>query len=248
MERASADRTALELLVHGVGGATPEKMLNDPRTVRITGDDTAAVYRRADDVTADTGPGDDRGRDAPVPEAYVWSNLTSGNGTRALWLLLLPFMVVNLAHWMRPAARERVRTVRLYGLLVRLAALSLTVLLVAAACEVALDLTAWQCAGTPECAERHSWLGFLSPAVSNHGWWSLPGRRLALAALVPTALTGLLWYLSHRTWRAYESQEPSTARPNPRTDPVTPHSADPASGTGAAWWPASARRTRRRDC
>jgi len=107
VERASADRTALELLVHGVGGATPEKMLNDPRTVRITGDDTAAVYRRADDVAADTGPGDDRGRDAPVPEAYVWSNLTSGNGTRALWLLLLPFMVVNLAHWMRPAARER---------------------------------------------------------------------------------------------------------------------------------------------
>ncbi|SER70031.1 hypothetical protein SAMN04487983_1020111 [Streptomyces sp. yr375] len=220
MERVSADRTALELLVHGVGGATPEKMLNDPRTVRITGDETAAVFRRADDVTADTGPGHDRGRDAPVPEAYVWSNLTSGNGTRALWLLLLPFMVVNLAHWMRPAARERVRAVRLYGLLVRLAALSLTVLLVAAACEVALDLTAWQCAGTPACADRHSWLGFLSPTVSNGGWWSTPGRRLALAALVPTALTGLLWYLSHRTWRAYESQEPLDPTPEPETGPA----------------------------
>ncbi|OQR62061.1 hypothetical protein B6E66_20920 [Streptomyces maremycinicus] len=219
MERASADRAALELLVHGVGGATPEKMLNDPRTVRITGDDTAAVFRRADDVTADTGPADDRRRDAPVPEAYVWSNLTSGNGTRALWLLLLPFMVVNLAHWMRPAAREDVRAVRLYGLLVRLAALSLTVLLVAAACEVALDLTAWQCAGTTACAERHSWLGFLSPAVSDDGWWSLPGRRLALAALVPTALVGLLWYLSHRTWRAYESQEPLDRAPEPENGP-----------------------------
>lgn len=219
MERASADRTALELLVHGVGGATPEKMLNDPRTVRITGDDTAAVFRRADDVGAETGPADDRGRAAPVPEAYVWSNLTSGNGTRALWLLLLPFMVVNLAHWMRPAAREGLRAVRLYGLLVRLAALSLTVLLVAAACEVALDLTAWQCAGTTACAERHSWLGFLSPAVSDGGWWSLPGRRLALAALVPTALVGLLWYLSHRTWRAYESQEPLDRAAEPENGP-----------------------------
>ncbi|MDR6975239.1 hypothetical protein J2X68_001923 [Streptomyces sp. 3330] len=218
MERASADRTALELLVHGVGGATPEKMLNDPRTVRITGDHTAAVFRRADDVTADTA--EDRGRDAPVPEAYVWSNLTSGNGTRALWLLLLPFMVVNLAHWMRPAAREGSRAVRLYGLLVRLAALSLTVLLVAAACEVALDLTAWQCAGTTACAERHSWLGFLSPAVSDGGWWSLPGRRLALAALVPTALVGLLWYLSHRTWRAYESQEPLDRASEPENGPA----------------------------
>ncbi|MER6493682.1 hypothetical protein [Streptomyces griseorubiginosus] len=181
-------------------------MLDDPRTVRITGDDVAAVFRRADDVDAESRPGS--GRTGPVPEAYVWCNLTSGNGTRALWLLLLPFMVVNLAHWMRPTARHRKRTVRLYGLLVRLAGLTLTVLLVAAACEVALDLAAWQCAGTRACADSHSWLGFLSPGVSDDGWWSRPGRRLALAALVPATLTGLLWYLSHRTWSAYESQQP----------------------------------------
>ncbi len=212
-DRPTGSRAALELLVHGVGGATPEKMLNDPRTVRITGDDTAAVHRRADDVDAEYGPAGRR--DRPVPEAYVWSNLTSGNGTRALWLVLLPFMVVNLAHWMRPATEGRVRLVRVYGLLVRLAALSLTVLLVAAACEVALDLTAWQCAGTRACAARHTWLGFLSPASSRDGWWSLPGRRLALAALVPAALTGLLWFLSHRTWRAYESQEPLARAPEP---------------------------------
>ncbi|GAB2847778.1 hypothetical protein GCM10027074_13100 [Streptomyces deserti] len=203
--------TALELLVHGVGGTTPQEMLNDPRTERITGDDIAAVFRRADDVDAETRT--DHRRDGPVPEAYVWCNLTSGNGTRALWLLLLPFMVVNLAHWMRPTARGRRRTVRLYGLLVRLAGLTLTVLLVAAACEVALDLAAWQCAGTLTCSDRHSWLGFLSPTVSDGGWWSRPGRRLALAALVPTALTGLLWYLSLRTWSAYESQQPMTRAP-----------------------------------
>ncbi|KAB2971326.1 hypothetical protein F8R89_04265 [Streptomyces sp. SS1-1] len=202
-------RIALELLVHGVGGTTPQQMLDDPRTERITGDDTAAVFRRADDVDAESRPGDYRGR--PVPEAYVWCNLTSGNSARALWLLLLPFMVVNLAHWMRPAARDRARTVRLYGLLVRLAGLILTVLLVAAACEVALDLTAWQCAGTDACAGRHTWLGFLSDG----GWWSRPGRRLALAAVVPTALTGLLWYLSRRTWSAYESQQPMSQRSEP---------------------------------
>ncbi|MFE9172840.1 hypothetical protein ACFYNZ_25780 [Streptomyces kebangsaanensis] len=205
---------ALELLVHGVGGTTPERMLDDPRTVRITGDDTAAVFRRADDVDAETRPGKHRG--TPVPEAYVWCNLTSGNGARALWLLLLPFMVVNLAHWMRPGAPGRPRTTRLYGLLVRLAGLTLTVLLVAAACEVALDLTAWQCAGTRACAARHSWLGFLSPAAG--GWWSAPGRRLALAALVPATLTGLLWYLAHRTWSAYESQQPMSRDPEPEED------------------------------
>ncbi|WP_438818232.1 hypothetical protein [Streptomyces thermoviolaceus] len=198
---------AVELLVHGVGGTTPQEMLDDPCPVRITGDGTAAVYRRSDDVDAETRPGGHR--DAPVPEAYVWSNLTSGNSSRALWLLLLPFMVVNLAHWMRPSARGHRRTVRLYGLLVRLCGLTLTVLFIAAACEVALDLVAWQCAGTRACTARHSWLGFLSPAEG--GWWSTPGRRLVLAALVPSALTALLWYLSHRTWNAYESQQPPSA-------------------------------------
>jgi hypothetical protein len=217
VERAQqhpATGCALELLVHGVGGTTPERMLDDPRTVRITGDDTAAVFRRADDIDAETRSGKRRG--TPVPEAYVWCNLTSGNGARALWLLLLPFMVVNLAHWMRPGTPGRPRTVRLYGLLVRLVGLALTVLLVAAACEVALDLTAWQCAGTRACAARHSWLGFLSPTAD--GWWSAPGRRLVLAALVPAALTGLLWYMAHRTWSAYESQQPMSRDPEPEED------------------------------
>ena len=214
--RAEGSGIALELLVHGVGGTTPQDMLDDPRTVRITGDDTAAVFRRADDVDAESRP--EEYRDRPVQEAYVWCNLTSGNSARALWLLLLPFMVVNLAHWMRPTARGRDRTVRFYGLLVRLTGLTLTVLLVAAACEVSLDLAAWQCAGTRACAERHSWLGFLSPAVSDEGWWSSPGRRLAVAAVVPTALVTLLWYLSRRTWSAYESAQPLSRRPEPDED------------------------------
>ncbi|MEV7544729.1 hypothetical protein [Streptomyces sp. NPDC089915] len=199
---------ALELFVHGVAGAAPGELLRDPHPVRVTGDSTAAVFRRAEDADAEAHPERYAGR--PVPEAYCWSRLTSGNGARALWLLLLPFMIANLAHWARPAAAPAgppPRAVRAYGLLVRLLALSLTVLLVAAACEVALDLLAWQCAGTPACTGGRSWTGFLRPG----GWWAQPGRRLALGALVPAALTGLLWFLSARTWSAYESQPPPTA-------------------------------------
>ncbi|MFJ8848947.1 hypothetical protein [Streptomyces sp. NPDC102437] len=225
---------ALELLVHGVGGATPQEMLDDPRTVRITGDATAAIYRRAEDTDAEQHP--ERYRDRPIPEAYCWSNLTSGNGSRALWLLLLPFVVVNLAHWMRPTARSRTRTVRLYGVLVRLVALSLTVLLTAAACEVALDLAAWQCAGVPDCSNQRSWLGFLSTAQG--GWWSQPGRRLALAALVPTALVALLWFLSNRTWSAYESQRPLTGT---EPDDLDPTPAPATTGTGPVVRPALGR-------
>ncbi|WP_128977616.1 hypothetical protein [Streptomyces roseicoloratus] len=216
---------ALELLVHGVGGATAADMLDDPRTVRVTGDRTAAMHRRRDDVDAENHP--ERYADRPVPEAYCWSNLTSGNGARALWLLLLPFMVANLAHWMRPPTEGRARLVRLYGVLVRLVALTLTVLLTAAACEVALDLTAWQCAGSGACAGRRSWLGFLS--ADRAGWWSQPGRRLALAALVPTALVGLLWYLSNRTWSAYEAQRPPTGYD---ADPDLASYPDADTGTG----------------
>ncbi|MEV7413982.1 hypothetical protein [Streptomyces sp. NPDC089919] len=222
---------ALELLVHGVGGADPAALLDDPRTVRITGDATAAVFRRTDDADAETRPERFPGR--PVPEAYVWSRLTSGNGTRALWLLLLPFMVANLAHWARPAAAPGGRTVRAYGVLVRLLALSLTVLLTAAACEVALDLVAWQCAGSPRCTAGRSWLGPLEPAGG--GWWSAPGRRLALAALVPAALTGLLWYLSHRTWSAYESQRPPATGSWPE-DPDEDRAGIPALGRPGFWY------------
>ncbi|MGW4746358.1 hypothetical protein ACWEPR_16300, partial [Streptomyces sp. NPDC004290] len=220
---------ALELLVHGVGGATPQDMLDDPRTVRVTGDRTAAMYRRGEDLDAEDHP--ERYAARPVPEAYCWSNLTSGDGARALWLLLLPFMVANLAHWMRPPSQGRPGLVRLYGVLVRLVALTLTVLLTAAACEVALDLTAWQCAATTACTDRYSWLGFLS--AGRGGWWSVPGRRLALAAVVPTVLVGLLWYLSNRTWSAYEAQRPPTGYDVPVAEPpADTEAADAADPAG----------------
>ncbi|MDK1474739.1 hypothetical protein QNO07_15130 [Streptomyces sp. 549] len=200
---------ALELLVHGVGGATPHDMLDDPRTVRVTGDGTAGIHRRADDADAEERA--DGHPAQPVPEAYCWSNLTSGNGARALWLILLPFMIANLAYWMRPAAPRAHPAQRLYSVLVRLIALSLTVLLVAAACEVALDLVAWQCAGAAGCARNTSWLAFL--AADGDGWWSTPGRRLVVASLLPVLLTALLWGLSRRTWSAYESAPPPPLAP-----------------------------------
>ncbi|MFH9421934.1 hypothetical protein [Streptomyces sp. NPDC017529] len=205
---------ALELLVHGVGGTTPERMLGDPRTVLVTGDDTAAVYRRADDADAEQRPEDYRAE--PVREAYCWCNLTSGNGARALWLVLLPFMVANLAHWMRPAAPAAHRGHRVYDVLVRVLALSLTVLLAAAVCEVALDLTAWQCAGSAACVADKSWLGFLSP--DQGGAWSGPGRRIVVAAVVPLLVVGFLWWLSQRTWSAYESASPPPRRPGTSRD------------------------------
>ncbi|MET9699522.1 hypothetical protein ABZY31_21715 [Streptomyces sp. NPDC006529] len=221
------------MLVHGVAGAAPGELLGDPRTVRVTGDSTAAVFRRTEDADAEAHPERYTGR--PVPEVYCWSRLTSGNGARALWLLLLPFMVANLAHWARPPAPAgAARAVRAYGLLVRTVALSLTVLLIAAACEVSLDLFAWQCAGSARCAASRSWLAVLSP--ERGGWWSQPGRRLALGALVPAGLTWLLWYLSNRTWSAYESQPPPPAAPEPDEAEDGVEGGAPALGRPGFWY------------
>ena len=208
-----AKAAALELLVHGVGGTTPEDMLQDPHIVRVTGDATAGTYRRWGDRDAERRR--PPGETGPVQEAYSWAHLTSGSASRAFWLLLLPFMVVNLVHWMRPARgvsggrRARRGADAAYDLLVRLAALCLTVLLTAAACEVALDLTAWQCAGDAWCSAHKSWLDFMSAA--HGGWWAQPGRRLAVGAALPAIVVAVLWFLSARTWAAYESQRPPRA-------------------------------------
>ncbi|CAM5307844.1 hypothetical protein SVIOM74S_08923 [Streptomyces violarus] len=75
-----------------------------------------------------------------------------------------------------PRAAVKKTCGELYGLLVRLAGLTLTVLLVAAACEVALDRAAWQRAGTR--VRRVALLARrLSPDVSDDGWLEQAGPR-----------------------------------------------------------------------
>ncbi|MEY9941790.1 hypothetical protein [Streptacidiphilus sp. MAP5-3] len=232
----------MELLVHGVGGTTPETMLDDPHLKQVTGDTVSGTYRRWQDQDAERRPADYRG--GAVLEAYSWARLTSGAASRAFWLLLLPFMFVNLAHWMRPAEPEQAggavggtgtgtadgadsgtadgavgsRDRVLYEALVRVIAGSLTVLLTAAACEIALDLLAWQCAADGRCVAQHSWLVF---ALGGHGgWWGMPGRRLVVAALVPLAMLGVLGRLSRMTWSSYEAVRPMEAERGNGPEPI----------------------------
>jgi hypothetical protein len=183
-----------ELRVHGVSGTPPEAMLDHPNVRRCAGDDEAGFYRRRypDGLVP---PGADR------VEAYSWGGLTSGSPLRVLWLLLLPFTLVNVSHFMQPRelpAGDRRR--RLLEAVLRLLALSLTLTLVLSVAGVAMDLAAWQCpAARAACSDRQVFLRFLG-----EGFWHQPGRRVALAALVPTALVGLLWYFGTRTWAGNE--------------------------------------------
>ncbi len=197
-----------ELRVHGVTGAPPDEILDRPLYYRVAGDDNAGFYRPRGPGAVPPDPADPvtEGPAGLRLEAYRWGNMTAGAASRALWLLLLPFMLGNVALWLRPAG-ERGR--RLIGALTRLAALSLTSSLVLAVSGVALDLAAWQCAGDRACARSKSYLGFMAT-----GFWSATGRRLAVAALVPAAVVALLWYLGRRTWQAYEKYPPGKEQPD----------------------------------
>jgi hypothetical protein len=90
VERGTPEWT--ELRVHGVSGTPPESMLEHPTVQRVSGDASSGFYRRvwqAESIAEDTG--------ATVLEAYSWGGLTAGSKLRALWLLLIPFLLANVA-------------------------------------------------------------------------------------------------------------------------------------------------------
>ncbi len=79
-------------------------MLGVPSVTRVAWDEAAGFYRPQD---AEGHPIDADGEGSLV-EAYSWGGLTSGGKLRALWLLLTPFTLVNVAFFIgRPAAGRK---------------------------------------------------------------------------------------------------------------------------------------------
>lgn len=180
-------KTVVELRVHGVSGTPPEAMLNCPAEFldRKSGDADAGFYRRAawiDDTISPPKPDVWR----RLMEVYSWGGLTSRRASRALWLLLLPFTLINLAHWMLPPAARR-RPAAMVVSVLRLIALSFTVTLLLATAVAVLDLAVWQCAALDYCSSGWGPLALMS------GWPT--GVRLALGALPVGAMMLALWYL-----------------------------------------------------
>ncbi len=91
----------VELRVHGVHGTSPATMLGvaDGEVGQVAGDGLTGIYRTKDGKIPYRSLEDT----AVSVEAYSWGALTSGvQGffgwvKRALWLVLLPFALVNLA-------------------------------------------------------------------------------------------------------------------------------------------------------
>ncbi|WP_238434105.1 hypothetical protein [Micromonospora tarensis] len=206
-------RDAVELRVHGISGVTAERILDHPIVVRVAGDAHAGFFRpRPGSGTAGGAT------DGVAVEAYRWGSLTAGAAVRtASMLLLLPFMLSNLAIWLRPPGRDRWG---LLGALCRLLAGTLTATFMLAAVGVTVDLVGWQCVPYPGCRASRPYLAWLH---------TLPtGPRLALLSIVPLLALRVVWAIGTRSARAFEGFGPSSAPRRPAAGPrVSP---TPTSG------------------
>ncbi|WP_238161929.1 hypothetical protein [Micromonospora endolithica] len=184
----------VELRVHGVSGAGAEQVLDRPNVQQVAGDGSGGFYRVRRGYPERTGAG------GVVLEAYRWNDLPSGTAVRTLSLVfLLPFMLCNVATWMRPVTRTYPRAVK--GLS-RVLALSLTMLYVLAAAGVALDLLAWKCLATPSCLTGRTWLSWLGGQPV--------GLRLAVLSLLPVAAVVMVWRLGARPGSSFAAFRGST--------------------------------------
>lgn len=174
----------VEIRIHGVGGGSAADLLDDHHPERIAGDDISGFYRRSrEHPTLDAAKQLRRTR-----EALAWGGNTSGSWRTALWVLLLPFALVNVGGWMHPPGQRPSPWMRVFGLTVTLAAVLLTAITV-------FDVLAIQCAGDVACVEGTSWLapfGWQRDGVPVFA--DAPARRLAIVSVVPMVVLALLWF------------------------------------------------------
>jgi hypothetical protein len=146
------DTRVVEIRVHGLLGTTAEELVDAVAAVDVAGDGVGRIVRPADRLRR-PAPGPVLKADGrPLPrtvEGYVWGGMTSGGWAKAVWALLFPFSLANVASWMLPPVPAGRPVATVLGAccraLLRLAALLLTVLLVAQLAAVSFDLFATQC-------------------------------------------------------------------------------------------------------
>jgi hypothetical protein len=197
------NRGVTEIRVHGVGGTPPESLLEQTGVSQITGDDTAGLYRGAVGVAGRT------------VEAYSWGGLTTRSRSRAFWILLLPFSMINISGWMvEPPRRDggavetsrRTLGTRLHESVVALVAVLATAMYVMWAALLAMNALAFQCGAIDDCRSDRWYLDFLGAGFYD----GAPGRRVVTALVIPLALLALffgLGLLSRSRYDDYGEQQ-----------------------------------------
>jgi hypothetical protein len=213
-----------ELRIHGVSGSDGPTMLEHPTALQVAGDAITGFYRRWNP--------DGAGRPSVdwKLEAYSWGGLTERPLASASWLLLAPFMIYNLAHFMLPAEPEReleqpelesepdlkseLKPSWRYQLArgaLRLLALAATLQFVTAVATVTVSTVAWQAAGHPGVLPQ--WMGWYAHLS--------PGWRVAIALLSVGAVVALLWVISVVTASRYEARRSNRIRHRRSRWPLT---------------------------
>ncbi len=194
-ERSLAGPT--ELRVHGVGGTPPENLLRDT-AVLVAGTTTSGFYRRARE----------RSTDPWQLEAYSWGGLTAGGGLleslrKALWLLLLPFTLVNAAGWMMPRPKAGGGRYGWGQRLLRWLAQFATIGFALSLAAMSVDMIGLQCGSSAACADHQRWLQWIDfPWLRFiHG---RPAGLMAVALLLPALALVALWFISRGSRRASE--------------------------------------------
>lgn len=134
-------RRWVELRVHGVSGTPPEALLAHPHVKQVAGDAYSRFFRP---VGGDNQPL--YADDGHIVEGYHWGQFTSGSWRAGLWLVLVPFGMINAAQFMLPGFVDRKSKVLhgICGALLRLLALLLTCLLTFTSGFVLIDLIGWR--------------------------------------------------------------------------------------------------------
>jgi hypothetical protein len=231
-QHRAPDPGITEIRVHGVGGTSPVAMLGRSDLVQVAGDEISGFYRSTETESGRT------------VEAYSWGGLTTSSASRALWVLLLPFSLVNIAGWMIEPARKRQavsagsgvfarldavvarwgrrlpattspRLERVQRWLVHVLALAFTATYVQLTAYVAVDLFANQCGGSRNCLQR-------LPLNVIFGGDAEVGRRLVIGMAAPIALLVLFLFLARRSRLTYESYRPSDGERGPTGEELSP--------------------------
>jgi|GEM_PF-4597742 len=229
----------VELRVHGVSGTPPEELLDRQLVRQVAGDKTAGFYRPrlreewrdrpSNDPGTDSAPYSTGQEDNPPPflEGYSWGGLTSGSPSRALWLILLPFTLINVAPRMRPVPGDTPdaapRSAWWVWFLGRVMAVSLTVTITLGATGIGLAILTWQCVTT--CTN-------LPWPLSAMFFGTSAGWRVLWGASAPLIMLALLALLSWRNSVQYDLIRPMglTAPVNDPAElgsPTEPRLADP---------------------
>ena len=200
-----------ELRIHGVSGSNGPTMLEHPTALQVAGDTITGFYRR-------WNPG---GAGRPSVswnlEAYSWGGLTEQPLASASWVLLAPFMMYNLAHFMLPAEpppepEKKTETEppgwdwghQVAHAVLRLLALAATVQFISAIATLTISTVAWQAAGHSSALPQ--WMSWYADRP--------PGWRVAVALLSVGAVVGLLWVISTVTAQRYEARTSSGSPPS----------------------------------